>query len=357
MTEAKIDSAKTIRSGEELDVGKLQAYLLANLGGSSGALTIQQFPSGWSNLTYLLKLGEQELVLRRPPFGNQVKSAHDMSREYRVLSKLCDVFPPAPRPYLHCQDTDVIGDEFYVMERRRGVIVRANQTPQALISNPAMIRQLSESLVDCMADLHSVDYQAAGLGDLGRPTGYVERQVHGWIKRYDASKTDDVAALDQLGGWLTAHMPGDGKPALIHNDFKHDNLMLDPEDLTRIVAVLDWEMATIGDPRMDLGTTLAYWVEAGDHPARQISAYGPTYVEGSLSRQDFADRYAARTGIDTSNILFYYCFGTYKLAVIVQQIYARYVRGATQDSRFANLNQMVQILGTTGIEAIESGKL
>jgi aminoglycoside phosphotransferase (APT) family kinase protein len=352
---AKVDSAKPIRAGEELDIARLQQYLLANLPHATGELSVEQFPSGWSNLTYLLKLGDQDLVLRRPPFGNAVKSAHDMGREYRVLSKLCEVFPPAPRPYLFCADADIIGDEFYVMERRRGVIVRAKNVPEELTSNPDTLRKLSESLVDCLAALHQVDFAAAGLADLGRPQGYVERQVTGWIKRYEAAQTDQFPQMDQLAKWLVDHLPGDGRPSLIHNDFKHDNLMLDQHDLTKIVAVLDWEMATVGDPLMDLGTTLAYWIEANDNPIRRLGSYGPTYMEGSLTRQEFAARYSAQTGIDTSNILFYYCFGTYKLAVIVQQIYARYVRGATQDERFANLNQMVQVLGITGIEAVELG--
>ena len=356
MVASKLDSAKPIRSGEELDLGRLRDYLLSELPAADGELVIEQFPSGWSNLTYLLKLGDQELVLRRPPFGNEVKSAHDMGREFKVLSKLCDVFPPAPRPHLYCQDPAVIGDEFYVMERRRGVVIRA-EPPESLVGDPATVRQLSTAFVNCMADLHAVDFEAAGLGDLGRPQGYVERQVRGWTKRYQQSKTDDYPCLDRLGQWLADNQPPDGQPALIHNDFKHDNLMLSPDDLTRIIAVLDWEMATLGDPLMDLGTTLAYWVEPGDDQARQLSAFGPTTLEGSFTRQEVADAYAARSGISTNNILFYYCYGLYKLAVVVQQIYARYVRGATQDPRFKDLNQRVLSLGETGAKAIDSGQL
>lgn len=355
--EATIDSAKPIRSGEALDVVRLQKYLLANLPGSNGQITIEQFPSGYSNLTYLLKLGDQELVLRRPPFGNQVKSAHDMSREFRVLSALCEVFPPAPRPLVFCEDDDVIGAEFYVMERRTGVILRKAEPPVELSSSPQTVRKLCESLVDCMVELHQVDYEAAGLAELGRPDGYIERQVHGWIKRYDKSKTDDVKVIDMLGEWLAANIPLEGKPSLIHNDYKHDNVMLDPHDLTRIVAVLDWEMATIGDPLMDLGTTLAYWIGPDDPVAMRQGSFGPTYLDGSFSRQEFADRYSQKMGIDISNILFHYCFGLYKLAVIVQQIYARYVRGATTDQRFANLNQAVQGLGAIGLTAISNGKI
>lgn len=356
MSAANLDHAKPIRDGEELDVERLQRYLLTHLEGASGELSIEQFPSGWSNLTYLLKLGDLELVLRRPPFGNQVKSAHDMGREYRVLSQLCGVFPPAPRPFVYCQDADVIGDEFYVMERRHGVVIR--KTPPAeLLSSPATVRGLCESFVQCMADLHTLDYRAAGLGDLGRPEGYVERQVTGWIKRYEKARTDDVPAMDTVGQYLTDHKPPEQAAGLVHNDFKHDNLMLAADDLTRIVAVLDWEMATIGDPLMDLGTTLAYWVQANDDPVRRLGAFGPTALEGSFTRHELANRYAELTGIDVSDILFYYCFGLYKLAVIVQQIYARYVRGATQDPRFAQLNVMVAALAGSGLQGIEAGDI
>ena len=356
MVGSQIDSAKSIRSGEELDIDRLQDYLLANLNDAKGRLTIEQFPSGWSNLTYLLKLGEQELVLRRPPFGNQVKSAHDMGREYRVLSKLCEVFPPAPRPYLFCDDPNVIGDDFYVMERRTGVVIRA-KPPEELTSDPALVRGLSESLVGCMADLHRVDYEAAGLAELGRPDGYVKRQVEGWTKRYEKSKTDQYDSMDRLARWLAEHLPPEGRPAMIHNDFKHDNLMLANDDLTRVIAVLDWEMATIGDPLMDLGTTLAYWIQADDHPSIKMAAFGPTCLEGSLNRQEVAELYASRTGVDIDNILFYYCYGLYKLAVVVQQIYARYVRGATQDPRFAGLNHTVMAMGETGVRAIDSSSI
>ena len=356
MVASKLDSAREIRRGEELDLARLQEYLLCSLPDADGQLTVQQFPSGWSNLTYLLKLGDQELVLRRPPFGNQVKSAHDMGREFKVLSKLSDVFPPAPRPYLYCQDSEVIGDEFYVMERRRGIVIRA-EPPEELTGDPHIVRRLCESFINCMADLHAVDFAAAGLGDLGRPEGYIQRQVQGWAKRYEKSKTDEYACMDRLGRWLADNMPAEGTPALIHNDFKHDNLILNQEDLSEIIAVLDWEMATLGDPLMDLGTTLAYWVEPDDDAERRMIAFGPTALQGSLTRQEVADAYAARSGVSTNNILFYYCFGLYKLAVVVQQIYARFARGATQDQRFKNLNLRVLALGNTGIEAIESGRM
>ena len=357
MVEIKLDAAKSIRSGEELNVDALQEYLLSNLPDAAGEVVIEQFPSGYSNLTYLLRLGDQELVLRRPPFGNQVQSAHDMGREFRVLSKLCDVFPAAPRPLTFCDDPAVIGADFYVMERRTGVILRKGDPPEALSSNPETVRKLCESMVDCLVDLHQVDYQKAGLIDLGHPEGYAERQVHGWIKRYQRAKTDDVETIEKLGAWMVENLPSEGTSALIHNDYKHDNLMLDQNDLTKIVAVLDWEMATLGDPLMDLGTTLAYWIGPDDDPALRQASFGPTYLEGSFSRQEFADRYSEKTGLDTSKVLFHYCYGLYKLAVIVQQIYARYVRGVTTDKRFAHLNFHVQALGAIGLAAIAKGRI
>jgi len=359
-----IDRAGPIREGEALDVGRLESYLgeqlpfaegtAAGTALAQGTLTVEQFPSGHSNLTYLLRIGDRELVLRRPPFGNPVKSAHDMGREYRVLSKLCEVYEPAPRPLLYCQDANVIGDEFYVMERRTGVVLRGNES---LRSNPNTVRRLCEAFIDNLARLHALDYRAAGLGDLGRPEGYVERQVGGWIKRYASAKTDDHAELERLGEWLADHRPADGRPALIHNDYKYDNLMLAPDDLTRIVAVLDWEMSTVGDPLMDLGGALAYWIQADDSETLRAGAFGPTMLEGSLSRNQLVARYAERSGIDAPNMLFYYCFGLFKLAVIVQQIYARYVRGLTTDSRFAGMNARVASLGKAGYEAIQKGNI
>jgi aminoglycoside phosphotransferase (APT) family kinase protein len=351
-----LDSTRPVRPGEELPIPALERYLHDHLPGVAGPLAVEQFPHGHSNLTYLLRLGDAELVLRRPPFGNQVKTAHDMGREYRVLSKLSAVFAPAPRPYLYCEDDGVLGAPFYVMERRRGVVLRQTDAPGVALDPPAA-RRLCLALIDNLALLHSLDYQAAGLGDLGKPQGYVARQVTGWISRYGNARTDDVPAMDRAGRWLGEHMPAESGAALIHNDFKYDNLLLDADDLARVVAVLDWEMATVGDPLMDLGTTLSYWVEAGDpEPLRQC-AFGPTALPGSLTRREFAARYAERTGRDVSGLLFYYCFGLYKTAVIVQQIYARYVRGHTQDARFARMNERVAALSQAAAAAIETGQL
>lgn len=354
-----LDKAREIREGEELDLESLEAYLHDKLGGTLGPLSVDQFPSGYSNLTYLIRLGDHELVLRRPPFGNRVASAHDMGREYNVLAKLSKVYSKAPRPYLYCDDEEIIGAPFYVMERRTGVVLR-KKLPPGLELSPVIARRMSQSLIDNLADLHMLDYEAAGLADLGKPEGYVERQVRGWVDRYLKSQTDAWAAFDQAGAWLLDRLPqetGDEGASLVHNDYKYDNLLLDPDDLTHIRAVLDWEMCTIGDPLMDLGTSLAYWVQADDPEPFRREAFGPTAVPGSMTRQELAERYAEVTGVDIGDLTFYVVFGLYKLGVIVQQIYWRYTQGLTKDPRFAQLDQMVNLLGRMAAGMIERDRI
>ncbi len=345
-----------IRPGEELPLERLEAWLKEHLPEVAGPLLVEQFPAGHSNLTYLMRCGRNELVLRRPPFGNQVKSAHDMGREFRVLSRLSKVYSPAPRPYAFCDDETVIGAPFYVMERRRGLILRTHATSQ-LALDPDMARRLSASLIDQLARLHSIDYRAADLADLGKPEGYIERQVGGWSKRYEQARTGEVPEMDRVARWLSGHLPAESRAAVIHNDYKYDNIVLSPDDPTRIVAVLDWEMATLGDPLMDLGTTLGYWIESGDPEPLRKTAFGPTAVPGSLTRRKLVARYEEQTGRPVPEPLFYYCFGLFKIAVIVQQIYARYVRGHTRDPRFARLGDLVGVLSRQAEAAIECGSL
>ena len=349
----ELDTAAPVRAGEELPVAALETYLAKCLPDAAGPLAVEQFPSGYSNLTYLLRVGGQEFVLRRPPFGNQVKTAHDMGREFRVLSKLSAVYPPVPRPYFYCDDAGVLGAPFYVMERRRGIVLRRADSPALDLPTA---RGLSEALIDNLALLHALDYKAAGLADLGKPDGYVSRQVSGWITRYTNARTEPLAGMDRIAQWLTDHQPAGSGAALVHNDYKYDNLVLAPEDLTRIVAVLDWEMATIGDPLMDLGTTLGYWIQSDDPEPMHANTVGPTAAPGSLTRRELVSRYAERTGRDVSGILFYYCFGVYKIAVIIQQIYARYARGHTRDARFARLNERVGALCRAALLAAETGR-
>ncbi|MBX6313119.1 MAG: phosphotransferase family protein [Isosphaeraceae bacterium] len=348
-----LDEPRPVRVGEELETTRLAEFLEAVLPGVRGPVTVAQFPHGYSNLTYLVRVGDQEFVLRRPPFGNRVKSAHDMGREYRILSRLSQVYELAPRPVAFCDDASVLGEPFYLMERRRGVILRGWSRRDL---PPELVRRLCEALIDAMARLHQIDYAQASLGDLGRPEGYVERQVTGWTRRFHDAQTDDRPDLEAVAAWLAAHRPADAGPALVHNDFKFDNLVLDPEDPTRIVAVLDWEMATIGDPLMDLGTTLGYWVEAGDPEVLQDLVVGPTDLAGALTRRELIERYARAIGHEVSDMLFYYVFGLFKIAVIAQQIYARFLRGTTRDERFGRLNTVIAALGRVAAGAIEAGR-
>jgi aminoglycoside phosphotransferase (APT) family kinase protein len=346
----QLDATKPVRAGEELALERLSAYFRERWPeAGSGPLRVEQFPEGYSNLTYLVRCGEQEFVLRRPPFGNEVKAAHDMGREFRVLSSLAPAFPSAPKPCLFCDDASVLGAPFYVMERRRGVILRKKAPPE-LAASPALARGLGESFVDHLARLHALDYQAIGLGDLGRPEGFIGRQVAGWTKRYQQAQTSDVPPMAQVAQWLAAQAPGESGAALIHNDYKYDNLVLEPSDLTRIVGVLDWEMATIGDPLMDLGVTLSYWIEASDPEPMRQAAFGPTALPGNLTRREIVERYEAASGRKVKNADYYYTYGLFKLAVIVQQIYARYVRGHTQDPRFAHLDKLVETLARRAYE-------
>jgi len=351
-----LDAAATVRKGEELDIPRLTSYLAEQLGHPIANVQVEQFPQGFSNLTYLVRCGSDQYVLRRPPFGNQVKSAHDMGREFNVLSKLSQVYELAPKPALYCADESILGAPFYLMERRQGIILR-RKLPAEFRPEPETFRKLGLAFIDNLARLHALDFRAAGLGELGKPEGYVERQVNGWIARYEKAKTDEVAAMDQTARWLAEHRPAESGASLIHNDYKYDNVVLDPNDLTRIVAVLDWEMCTLGDPLMDLGCTLAYWIQANDHEGLKQFVPGPTDYPGNLTRQELIARYAQTSGRDVGQVLFYYCYGLYKLAVIIQQIYARYARGFTKDPRFASMNHEVAGLARAAAHAIEIGRV
>ncbi len=356
MSAPDVDAARPTRAGEELDLAKLTPWLRAHVAGidASAPITLDQFPSGHSNLTYRVGAGAREYVLRRPPFGSKVKSAHDMGREFRVLSALHAVYPQAPKPLAYCDDEAVLGAPFYVMERLVGVILRKDTRIDV---SPGEARKLCEALIDNLAAIHAVDFAAAGLGELGKPEGYVERQVSGWTKRYGDSQTDDIPEIGQAATWLAAHLPASPPPALIHNDYKYDNLVLAADDLTRIVGVLDWEMSTIGDPLMDLGTTLAYWIMDDDPQDLQVLRWGPTNLPGSLNRRQLAERYAEKTGRDVSGLHFHYAFSLFKNAVVIQQIYYRYAKGLTKDARFAQFIHGVRILAGAAIRAAERGSI
>ena len=353
-----VDRAAPVRAGEGLDLERLAGYLEREHPDLAGELAVEQFPSGYSNLTYLVTVqrdGEAsvEMVVRRPPMGSRVKTAHDMGREYRVLAALQGIYAKAPRPLFHCQDPAVLGGPFYAMERRRGIILRG--AGRAL--DGGLMRDIAESLVSTLVELHAVDYRAAGLGDFGRPEGYVARQVAGWAKRWDGSRTGSIREMDRVGRWLLGHQPAESAATLIHNDFKYDNLVLAANDPARVIAVLDWEMATLGDPLMDLGTTLGYWTDPDDAPALRELALSPTAWPGNLSRLEVAELYASLSGRDVEDLVFYYVFGLFKIAVIVQQIYFRFSRGLTEDPRFARLGDGVRALAVTAGQAVDCGRV
>jgi aminoglycoside phosphotransferase (APT) family kinase protein len=346
------EDTRPVRQGEELDVRKLTAFLQNYIPSTVGELSVLQFPHGHSNLTYLLRSGDEVWVLRRPPFGNKVKSAHDMGREFRVLSGLSKVFPPAPRPLVFCEDESVLGAPFYVMERRRGIILRREWPPE-LPRDPHLLRQMCSSLIDTLADLHAIDPADAGLSDFGKPDGYVRRQVEGWTKRYRDAQTEEISEMDAAVEWLQGRIPPQNGTSLIHNDFKFDNVAFDPNCPAKLSTVFDWEMATVGDPLMDLGTTLGYWVEASEIGQLTASFVGPTWLPGALTRKELVARYAARRGLGSCDMRYYHVFGLFKIAVIVQQIYVRFARGFTQDARFANLDACVRQLAHQAARAME----
>lgn len=355
------DPTRPVRAGEELPLDRLLPYLENGLGTfldaqNANSLTIEQFPGGHSNLTYLLKIGGKELVLRRPPFGSKVKSAHDMGREYRLLSKLSAVLPRAPKPLLFCEDESLIGSKFYVMQRLSGLVLRRD-IPSGLNISPEQARALCSSFVDTLVELHAIDFNSVGLGDFGQPKGYVERQISGWAKRYEGSRTDDIPEMERIASWLLEHKQEAPDASIIHNDYKYDNLLLNPSNITEVVGILDWEMATLGDPRMDLGTTLCYWVEAGDAEDLIAMRMGPTAIAGSYTRRELAEAYARRSGRDLGNIVFYYCFGLYKTAVVLQQIYYRYAQGLTKDPRFGKLIHGVRALCAQAARYINRSEL
>ncbi len=359
-----MNDTKPIRPGEELNAANLETFLQVNLGVKADEIEILQFPGGSSNLTYCIKIGADEYVLRRPPFGNQVKSAHDMSREFNVLSKLSAVYQPAPKPLIYCNDENVIGSEFYLMERRNGLIIRgAMSEPSALageltLENSQDLRKkVVETFIENLVKLHSFDYKKIGLENLGKPEGYAQRQVEGWTKRYFNAKTDEHFELERSIVWLNTNIPESHGATLVHNDYKFDNVMLNPNDLTEIVAVLDWEMTTIGEPLMDLGSSLAYWMSKDAGKEMLSMPFNPRVLMENISRQQLVEIYEEKSGKKVSDILFYYIFGTFKLAVIAQQIYFRFVKGFTNDKRFATFNHFVNSLGKIALNGIEKGEI
>ena len=344
------DAARPPRPGEEIDLARLEAYLKEAIPGLEGRLEVLQFPSGHSNLTYLLRVGETEMVLRRPPRGKKPKSGHDMHREWVMLTALYGHYP-VPRPLAYCDDPAVLGAPFFVMERIQGLILRRDLPPDLSLS-PTEVRGLCERLIDAHRRLHSLDYRALGLSDFGHPEGYVRRQVEGWARRYRDARTPNVPDFEEVIAWLEAHMPPERGAAIIHNDYRFDNVVFDPADY-HVVGVLDWELATIGDPLMDLGASLAYWVEADDPPEMQAIRLGPTNAPGALTRREVVQRYIADTDLTADDLRFYFVYGLFRLAGIAQQIYYRYYHGQTKDERFRHFDQAVAGLERAARRAME----
>ena len=333
-----------VRKGEDFDLEAVELYLREHIEDlPEGELEVSQFPSGASNLTYLLKIGDWQGVLRRPPLGPVPPKAHDMGRESGILSRLGAVYPLAPKPYFFCEDESVIGAPFYVMERRTGVVL--DETfPDDVQPDKELCRGISRAVVDTLVRLHAVDVKEAGLGDLGKPEGFLERQTEAWISRYDKARTEEIEEVEPLNDWLSREAPESPPPTVIHNDYKLNNLVLNPEDLTDVRAVLDWEMATVGDPLFDLAVSLTYWIEPDDPDDLKAVMPTVTVTPGFMSRRELIDRYEAQSGRDLSDMHWYMVFGYFKLAAILQQIHARWKRGQTEDERFADFGERVRTL-------------
>jgi aminoglycoside phosphotransferase (APT) family kinase protein len=340
----RLDDAAEVRADERFDEARLAKYLVAELPDLAGPLVVEQFRGGHANLTYLLRLGSTELVLRRPPLGPVAPKAHDMAREFRALRALAPLYAPAPRPLLLCEDPSVIGAVFFLMERRRGIVIR-HEWPAELGDDRALRRRIGEAVVDALADLHRVDVARPEIAALGKPAGFVRRQVEGWYERWQRARTRDLPVMDELCAWLAERMPESQVVSVVHNDWKLDNTMLSAEDPGRVAAVFDWDMTTLGDPLIDLGTFLSYWSEAGDAVPRGTGT-NVSAMPGFPTRAELAARYRERTGTDVSLLAWYETFGLFKTAVVLEQIYVRFVRGQTQDERFKLLGEYVPLLAS-----------
>lgn len=332
-----------VRQGEELDLARLATYLDGKIAGAADGIKVEQFPGGHSNLTYCLKIGGKEYVLRRAPLGPVAPKAHDMARECRILEAVSPHFPQAPKPYLVCEDPAILGAVFFIMERRRGVIFR-HGVPDFAAAQPAYAHRISEAFINCFAALHTIDVTQPGLAALGKPEGFVERQVKGWSERWVRAKSVEMPEADEVMAWLASRIPPSGSPTLVHNDYKLDNVMFPETSIDRVEAVLDWEMTTIGDPMIDVGLTLCYWTHATDP---RVSGGGvPAFTNGPgwFTRDEFIEAYTRKTGRSLETLGYHEVLGVFKLAVILQQIYYRFWKGQTQDERFRHFDKRVRAL-------------
>jgi aminoglycoside phosphotransferase (APT) family kinase protein len=345
-----VDDTIAVRADERLDETRLADYLRGQLDGSDAPLTVRQFGGGAANLTYLLDYGAYQYVLRRPPLGPVAPSSHDMAREYRVLSVLYKTFPYAPRAFLFCEDSGVIGAPFFVMERRQGIVVRRS-IPDVYAALPDAPRRMSEALLDALVEFHAVDYNALRLGTLGKPAGFIERQIEGWYGRWQKAKVEDLPQMDRVYTWLKEHLPRSSAVSLVHNDYKLDNVMLAADDPGRLVAIFDWDMCTLGDPLVDLGALVTYWTEPDDPPYVQMTAMMPVGDSRFPTRAELIQRYAEKSGRDVSQLGFYHALGLFRLVVICAQIFIRYKRGQTQDQRFEAFGARIPLLAQAAEEA------
>lgn len=347
-----IDAPGAVRDEDAFDAAAVHAWLADRVPGLSGVPAVHQFPGGASNLTYQLSYPDRQLILRRPPGGHRAASAHDMSREFRVQSGLKPVFRYVPTMLAFCDDTSVIGTEFYVMEKIEGIILRS-KLPEGLVLPPERVRELCTQAIDRLIELHQVDVAEAGLSDLGKGAGYVRRQVEGWSDRYRKARTDNVPDYAEVMDWLAAHQPDDVATCLIHNDYRFDNIVYDGPDTMNVVGILDWEMATLGDPLMELGATLSYWVQADDDDVIKRSKRQPTDLPGMLTRAEVVDYYSTRTGLPVDNWAFYEVYGLFRLAVIIQQLYRRFHDGGTHNPVYRDYWMFVGYLEWRCKQAIE----
>jgi len=345
MTTASSNPTTPVRKGEDLNWSALDRHLKSALPHLEGEAEISQFAGGKSNLTYRLKYDNDDLVVRRPPFGTKAKTAHSMIREYRIMNELKPVYPSVPDTLYYSDDESIMGSEFYVMRKVEGVLIN-DQIPAEWNFTLEKTRRFCTAFWEKLIDLHQVDFIKAGLGDFGKPEGYVERQVTGWNRRFERVITPDVDNFSVVRDWLVANMPGGNtRHSILHGDYRIDNVILDQHNPCNILAVLDWEICALGDPLMDLGNSLAYWIQSDDPPELRNLVVQPSNAPGMLRRSEILELYQDRTGIDTSNFTFYQVYGYWRLAVILQQIYFRYFHGQTHDKRFKTFGVAAQHLG------------
>lgn len=358
------DEVAPVRPGEDLAWDRLEPWLRAQVPELTGPFEVLQFPNGSANLTYLLRFGDTELVMRRPPFGTIAPGAHDMKREYRVLSKLWRFFSCAPRAYAFCDDHDVVGSDFVVMERRRGEVMR-QVLPPSMAHHPDVARRMGLALTEAMAEMHLLDPVACGLGDLGKPDGFVARQVTGWKTRWDLVRpdpsvprttADKVAAspvMDDVFERLHATLPAPTRVSLVHNDLKLDNCQFQPDDPDHVTSIFDWDMTTIGDPLVDLGTLMGYWPDPSDPPGWERGPSRGLDVPGMATRSEVCARYSELTGVPVDALRWYEAFALWKMAVVVMQLHNRWLKGDSTDPRMEFVADRLPMLATSARQLLD----